>query len=380
VTGSRLRGWDGSSATGAAERVPAFHLVVYSDAQERGGAEMTLAQLLAGLPERVRVTIVAVNDDVAEFLSSHRPGTSVELTEPIESKADLRRMLTHRRLFRQLRPDVVQFNLSMVSSCQWAIAVALTLPEAKVLVTENASMGAWSRTSNLLKKLTSPRLAGHVAVGEATARIIEREAGLADGSIGTMHHGVADVRQDVPKAPNTILNVARHDPVKGVDVLLRAMPLVDPSIRLVQIGGGPLLDEHKRLAEDLGVADRVDFRDLRWDERVADLMSGFQLFVLSSRTEGLPVTVMEAMLAGLPIIASDVGSVREEVTDGENGLVVPPDDPKALAAAIDELMADDERRVSMGRRSREVAEQLFTLESMVERYCSVYERILGPVH
>jgi glycosyltransferase involved in cell wall biosynthesis len=338
---------------------------------------MTLAQLLAGLPERVRVTIVAVDDDVAHFLSSHRPGSAVELTRPIDSKGDLPGMLEHRRLFRRLHPDVVQFNLSMVSSCQWAIAVALTVKGAKVLVTENASMGAWSRTSNLLKKVTSPRLAGHVAVGEATARIIEREAGLRDGSIGTMYHGVADVRQDVPKASNTILNVARHDPVKGVDVLLRAMALVDPATRLVQIGGGPLLDEHKRLASELGVADRVDFRDLRWDERVADLMSGFQLFALSSRTEGLPVTVMEAMLAGLPIIASDVGSVREEVTPGENGLVVPPDDPKAVAAAIDELMADDDRRAALGRRSREVAERLFTLEAMVERYCTVYERILG---
>jgi len=365
------------ATTGATDRIPGFHLVVYSDAQERGGAEMTLAQLLAGLPERVRVTIVAVDDHVAHFLSSHRPGSAVELTRPIDSKGDLPGMLEHRRLFRRLRPDIVQFNLSMVSSCQWAIAVALTVKGAKVLVTENASMGAWSRTSNLLKKVTSPRLAGHVAVGEATARIIEREAGLRDGSIGTMYHGVADVRQDVPKAPNTILNVARHDPVKGVDVLLRAMALVDPATRLVQIGGGPLLDEHKRLAKELGVADRVEFCDLRWDERVADLMSGFQLFVLSSRTEGLPVTVMEAMLAGLPIIASDVGSVREEVTPGENGLVVPPDDPKALAAAIDELMADDERRAATGRRSREVAEQLFTLEAMVERYCTVYERILS---
>src|SRR5690606_29748606 len=101
-----------------------------------------------------------------------------------------------------------------------------------------------------------------------------------------------------------------------VDVLLQAMVHVDPGTRLVQIGGGPLLEEHKRLAEELGLGDRVEFRDLRWDERVADLMGGFELFVLSSRTEGLPVTVMEAMLAGLPIVATDVGSIREEVTPG----------------------------------------------------------------
>lgn len=366
-----------SGTGGATDRVAAFHLVVYSDAKERGGAEMTLAQLLAGLPERIRVTIVAVDHDVAEFLSSHRPGSAVEITRSIDSKGDLRGMLEHRRLFSRLRPDIVQFNLSMVSSCQWAIAVALTVKGAKVLVTENASMGAWSRTSNILKRVTSPRLAGHVAVGEATARIIEREAGLKDGSIGTMYHGVADVRQDLPKLAGTILNVARHDPVKGVDVLLQAMVHVDPGTRLVQIGGGPLLEEHKRLAEELGLGDRVEFRDLRWDERVADLMGGFELFVLSSRTEGLPVTVMEAMLAGLPIVATDVGSIREEVTPGENGLIVPPEDPKALAAAIDELMADDERRAAMGRRSREVAEQMFTLDAMVERYCAVYEGILG---
>ncbi len=359
------------------EPIRPFHLVVYSDAAERGGAEMTLAQLIAGLPSQVKVTVVAIDHDVAGFLAGDRPGTATELLEPIASRGQVDRMWRHRRLFTRLRPDIVQFNLSMVSSCQWAIAVALTIPKVRVVVTENASMGAWSATSNRLKRLTSPRLAAHVAVGEATARIIERDAGLTPGSIGTMHHGVADVRRDLPKSPDTILNVARHDPVKGVDVLLKAMVDVAPGTKLVQIGGGELLDDHKAMAVELGLSDRVEFRDLRWDARVADQMAEFALFVLSSRTEGLPVTVMEAMLAGLPIIASDVGSIREEVTPGENGLLVPPDDPAALAAAIDELMADADRRAAMGRRSREIAEECFTLEAMVGRYCDVYRRVLG---
>src|SRR5690606_22214779 len=115
-TTRRLRhGERGVGATEAPTPTPhvirPFHLAVYSDAAERGGAEMTLAQLIAGLPEQVRVTVVAIDDDVARFLAGERRGTRIELVEPIQSRGQLDRMWRHRRLFRRLRPDVIQFNL-----------------------------------------------------------------------------------------------------------------------------------------------------------------------------------------------------------------------------------------------------------------------------
>jgi glycosyltransferase involved in cell wall biosynthesis len=219
-------------------------------------------------------------------------------------------------------------------------------------------------------------------VGERTARIIEETGGLRPGSVGTMYHGVADVPTDVPREPHdgpVIVNVARHDPVKGIDVLLEAMTHLPDDVHLVQIGGG--LETAQLLArrDELGLADRVEFRELPWDQRAADQIAGFDLFVLPSRVEGLPVTIMEAMLAGRAIVSTDVGSIREQITDGETGLIVPVEDPKALAEAISELLADPERRAEMGRRNREKAERMFTVDATVERYVQLYDRLTGAL-
>jgi glycosyltransferase involved in cell wall biosynthesis len=356
-----------------------FHLVVYSDAAELGGAEMNLALLLGGLPAEVEVDLVCVNQEVAEWLCDHRPGLLATVLDPIENRTQLGRMWAHRQVFAKLKPDVVHFNLSMASSCQWAVLTALTTRRAKLVVVENSSMGVWSSTSRALKRVTSPRLRAHIAVGEATARALEVQCGIAGGSIETIYHGIGDVRQGLAHdgVGPVICNVGRHDPVKGIDVLLEAMTVIDPAVRLVQIGGGPLHDELISQRDRLGLAGRVEFRSIGWSERVADHLGAFDLFVLPSRIEGLPVSVMEAMLAGLPIVASDVGSVSEEVNHGDNGLLVAPEDPAALAAAINELMADDERRALMGVRSREIAVERFTLAPMIGRYCAMYERVLS---
>jgi len=355
-----------------------FHLAVYSDARDRGGAEMTLVQLLAGLPDDIAVSIVAVDESVGEYISDHRPGAAVHLIEPIESRRDVRAMRAHRRLFKSLDADLIQFNLSMGSSCQWAMMVTATMRGQLTMAVENSSMPGWSQSSRRLKRLTSRRLAAHLAVGEATSRILEEGIGLKAGSIETMYHGVADVDRSAPPEPGTaIVNVARHDPVKGVDVLIEAMTMVPRDVRLVQIGSGEVTDELVAQVERLRLTDRVEFRDVDWSQRVADGLSAFAVFVLPSRSEGLPVTIMEAMLAGVAVIATDVGSVREEVLDGVTGRVVAPEDPHALAAAIVDVLEDPARAAAMGVAGRERALAMFTIEATIERYCAVYARLVG---
>lgn len=356
-----------------------FHLGVYSDALQRGGAEVTLAMVLGALPDEIRVSIVTVHDDVAEYLGRHRPSADVHVTPQITGKTDIAGWRRHWRLFRQIRPDLMQFNLGIMSSCQWAILIAQRIPRLPVIAIENSSMGNWSTASHLLKRVTSPRLAMHLAVGEATARIVEVEAKRPPGSVETLYHGVPDlthIRRSADPHGTTVVNIARRDPVKGVDVLLEAMTLVDEPIRLVQIGDGPETAALTARRDELGLAERVELRELPWSDRAAEGLAAFDLFALASRSEGFPVTIMEAMLAGLPVVATDVGSVREAVVDGETGLVVPPEDPKAMAEAISALMGDPERRAAMGAAARAIAEQRFTVEATVARYLDVYERVL----
>jgi len=359
--------------------VSSLRLVVYTDAAHRGGAEVNLSRVLAALPEFVAVTVVGVDAEVVDWLVGFRQGAVGVVLEGIRDRTDVGRMVAHRRTFRSLRPDVLQFNLSTASSCQWAIAAAATIPGLPIVVVENSPLAVWSSTSGRLKRLTARRVAAHVAVGERTARSIEHSSGLAPGSIATLYHGLGPVGQVPVERPDepTLLCVARLDPVKGVDVLLEAAALVAPPTRFVVAGEGgelaALLEQRSRL----GLDGRVEFRAVPWEVRVADLMWAFDGFVLPSRVEGFPVTIVEAMLAGLPVVATRVGSVDEAVVEGVTGWIVPPEDPEALAAAIEELVADPAAARARGAAGRDRAREHFTIDRTIEEYLLLYRRLLG---
>lgn len=241
-------------------------------------------------------------------------------------------------------------------------------------------MGVWSASSARLKRLVEHRLDAHVAVGERTARLIEQSTGLPPGSIRTIHHGVDPVpavSTDRPEEP-TIINVARHDPVKGVDLLLDAVALIERPVKLVLVGEGTETPALVAQARGLGIADRVEFRGSTWGgTSAAGIMGSFDLFVLPSRLEGFPVTVVEAMLAGIPVVATDVGSVREQLTDGETGWIVAPEDPPGLAGAIIEVLDDPGEARRRAAAGHEFALARFTLSATVEAWEQLYRELLS---
>ena len=110
---------------------------------------------------------------------------------------------------------------------------------------------------------------------------------------------------------------------------------------------------------------------------VGELLAAADLFVLSSRSEGLPLSILEAMAAGLPVVASDVGGVPELVVDGETGLLVPPGDPHALAAAIDRLLDDPDLRRRLGAAGRLRVSEQFDLESTQRAHLDLYRTLLA---
>lgn len=357
-----------------------MHLVVYSDAQARGGAEMLMSRVLAHLPSSISVSVVGVNDEVTAWLASHRPDTTWLTLDPIENRTDLRGMSRHRATFARLKPDVLHFNLSSGSSCQWAMLAAATIPSVKRVALEHSSMGTWSRTSTWLKRLTSKTLSAHVAVGTATARILEDSIGLPSNSIDTLYHGVPMVGRAEVQRPDgpCLLTISRHDPVKGLDVLLDAMAFVDEDISLVIIGDGAERDALLAQRNRLGLEQRVEFRAPDWEGTPApDQIWAFDGFVLPSRLEGFPVTIIEAQLAGVPVIATDVGSVRESIIDGETGWIVPPERPAAIAEAIHDLIRNPEDASRRAKLAQQRAQDEFTIDATVSRYVELYEDLLG---
>jgi glycosyltransferase involved in cell wall biosynthesis len=166
--------------------------------------------------------------------------------------------------------------------------------------------------------------------------------------------------------------VGRLSPEKDHRTLLIALDILRKSgspAHLVIVGGGGL----KSLAGGLGLDERVHFLGFRSD--VAELLPLFDLFVLSSTEEGISLTLIEAMAAGLPIVATRVGGNPEVVVDGETGVLVEPGQPGALAEAVGSLLSDAESRMRMGGRGREVAQERFDIERLIDQYQAIYAEI-----
>lgn len=179
----------------------------------------------------------------------------------------------------------------------------------------------------------------------------------------------------LPNGP-AVGTVAALVPVKGLDYFLEAARYVSlevPEASFVVAGGGALEGALRRRAEDLGV--EVRFLGPRKD--VPLVLSALEVFVLPSLSEGMGLSIMEAMAAGLPVVATEVGGIPELVVDGETGVLVPPRDPEALARAILECIRERERAEEMGRKGRKRVRDLFTLARMIREHEILYEELLS---
>jgi glycosyltransferase involved in cell wall biosynthesis len=182
-------------------------------------------------------------------------------------------------------------------------------------------------------------------------------------------------RSTEPRPPTAIC-IAKFRPEKGHALLLEAFAKVlgrVPDARLVLVGDGELASPMARRAEDLGIADQVRFAgavESIWPE-----LARADVFVLASTTEAAGIAIMEAMAAGLPVVAPAVGGIPELIEPGRNGELCRPGDAAGMARALAGLLADAPRRAAMSERA--VAEAArWRMETTVERYFSLYERLL----
>ncbi len=164
--------------------------------------------------------------------------------------------------------------------------------------------------------------------------------------------------------------------LKGYDVLLDAFALALrhlPAARLVIVGDGPLRGDLEAQAVRLGLGEAVHFAG--WIDNAHHLMSACDLVVISSRSEGFGLVALEAMGCSLPVISTNVLALPEIVVDGETGLLVPPDDPEALAAAVGSLLADPARAAAYGQAGYQRLLASFTVEKMIDATCDLYDEI-----
>jgi len=172
--------------------------------------------------------------------------------------------------------------------------------------------------------------------------------------------------------------IGRLVPVKGQDVLLAAMPRLlaeFPKLQLALVGRGDFREELEKQAAALGIAHAVVFTGHHDDIR--DMLACFDVIVIPSRAEGLSLGLIEAMTAARPIVATAVGGNPQALIDGESGLLVPPEDPPALAEAIARLLRDPELARTLGENAHRRAEEQFTVTRMIEQYRALYAQRAG---
>jgi glycosyltransferase involved in cell wall biosynthesis len=322
------------------------------------------------------VTVIGTHADVVRAVAARRPGAGVAVVPKVRSKFHIRPTLRHIRVLRHVRPEVLHANLWTPWTCQAAIFAGLVTRGTKVVAVEQLPLPSTSAAQRWLKRVMSRRLAAHVAVGERAARALEEMLGLEQGSVTTIYNGVPE--HSLPPKPRShdglvIGSLGRLDRQKGFDVLIRALAKL-PEGRIVLVGDGPQRAELVALATELGLAERVEV--VGWQVDARSWLASFDVFALPSRFEGFPLSIVEAMLAGTPVVASDIASIPEAVVHGHTGLLVDPDDADGLAAALRELLYDAERRRTLASAARRHARERFTSEIMARRFSELYAELL----
>ena len=337
-----------------------------------GGSERHLLTLLPALAERgLDPIFVGLDDpawDAADFYSALRV-PAVRIMSPRDFDP-----LLLVRLARTLRADIVHTHL--VHADVYG-GLAARLRGTRLVSTKHNDdpfrVGPFRFVERGLSRLTD-RI---VTITDALRRFTVERVGVPAEKVETIHYGLDDVPDawgvnppdDVPESARVLLAVARLTEQKGVDVAIRALVALPDDTVLVVLGEGPERAALLRLAREVGVEARVFLLGRVPD--VAAWLGRATLLVHPARWEGFGLGVLEAMLAGLPVVATNVSSLSELVVPDESGVLVAPDDAEALARGV--LRALD--RPQLGAAGRERARTEFSVGKMADRTFALYEKL-----
>ncbi len=355
-----------------------------------GGAEVLAARLVRRLRDRYRFRFVCLDElgTLGEGLRAE--GFPVDVAGR-RAGVDWRLPLRLARLF--LRGKISLIHAHQYTPFFYALAARLLHREPPVLFTEH---GRWAPDYPRRKRIVANRLLLErrdrvVGVGESLRRALVVNEGIPGHRVGVIYNGIdlapyatpaadcASLRRQLGLANEdfVVIQVARLVPIKDHATALRCFRQVAaqvPRARFLVVGEGPEDAAVRASAEECGLQHRVLMLGLRSD--VPRLLAAADVFLLSSINEGIPLTVIEAMAAGLPVVATDVGGVAEVVRDGETGLLAPAGDDAALAGHVLRLAADPATRDHMGRAGRARAFALFSEEKMLAAYDGLYREML----
>lgn len=373
----------GVTAVRRARPLRVAHLI---ESDGPGGAERIVADLARTLQADGIENVAILPAGGEGWLARQLEGSGVavehvDLSGPVSTTCA--RTMTD--TFRRHRIDIAhshEFTMAVYGG--WA-SWRTGIPHVITMHGSRYYAGRWRR--RLALRAAIRRRTRLVAVSRQLASSLCRDGIARPGTVDMIVNGVrhvaapprSDVRRDLSLADSDRLVVAVGNlyPVKGHSVLIDALRLLaerHPTLHVAIAGRGDLASALTAQASAYGLAQRVHLLGLRSD--VAAVLAASDLFTLPSLSEGLSLALLEAMFAGRPIVASDVGESAAVLDAGRAGVVVPPGDAVALANAIDHLLRDPDAARSLGARARARAIAEYDIEHMVRRYRSLYDSLL----
>lgn len=342
----------------------------------RGHQPVLLVQL--DRPNPMEAELRAVAEDAGIRLV-----TDARLAAPTQLRAPAwRSMPALGDVLRRERIDIYHIHTSQFGNELWTAGAACALGYMPIMTYHTLIRPESWRRRAAMRVVHRYLPVKTVGVSHAVCDSVQASYQPRRGSVVCVLNGIdePEFAPAVPRADRHEVRVAvlgRFNPDKGFDTFIAAMGEVDRSlpVRATLIGDGPLQPMLQARAEELGSGDRVEFQGYVPD--AGRLLPQFDLVVVPSRSEAFSLVVAEAFAAGLPVVATQIGGLRELVCEGENGWLVAVDDAPGMARAIESAARDPDRRRRMGAAGRRFYEAQLRADLMTERMLEVYRGVLS---
>jgi glycosyltransferase involved in cell wall biosynthesis len=354
---------------------------------DRAGSQTHLLDLALSMRDKFDVRVAAGEEG---FLSGacRESGIPFYLLPHLQRTqtliGELQAFWETRKLLQQLKPDLIHAHTFKAGFIGRMAGRSLGIPSVYTLHAWLWGTPEMSRFASILgrpmERLAAKWCERITTVSAAGAQLVQQYKIAPPEKVVTIHNGIPDCPErarTLPNAAPVIIMVARFTPGKNHGVLLRAFANLPRGPRLRLVGDGETRAEFEILAQSLGIQDRVEFLGERHD--VPRLLADSDIFVLSSVSEMFPISILEAMRAGLPVVSSNVGGVSEAIIDGQTGLLVPSGSIEAMTKALTTLTQDGDLRVRLGRAGRQSFVEKFLGAFMEDKFRLVYTEVLRGV-
>jgi glycosyltransferase involved in cell wall biosynthesis len=305
------------------------------------------------------------------------------LVQPMRPLQDLKALWQCFRLIRSVRPDIVHTHTSkagVVGRLAARLAGVPSIFTAHTWCFAEGTSWKWKMVGIPVERIAARCAARIITVSEANRASALSHRIASPKKFVTVHNGIADSPHRAKpgeKAVPRIVMVARFSEQKAQGLLIEAVAQIRMPFRLLLVGDGPLRPAVEQQVAKLNLGDRVEFLGQRLD--IAEILASSDIFTLFTNWEGFPISILEAMRAGLPVVASDVNGVREAVADGSTGFLAQAGDVTMFRQRLEQLLQDASLRDEFGTAGRRRFEKEFTVEAMLSRTAGLYRSAAMPV-